>query len=313
MSLMLCLNRQDCKGVDTAHSCGGMHAISIEDGSRCCHLSAAPVPLQMACALKCARMLALVMCHGAVQLVTGLRSEAGTMGACLCNGIQVLQDEGRVGHAHAQHSAPIARQHVHQLPQQRGQAAAQVAPVRARVLAAQPDFPHLRLCTQACAIKVLYCWQASTQTLGSAPALPKTRPSHYNSWQPCTSAGVQYDGHSQANCAAPMCCVSYWITVLAPTRRSPGTHRAQSSQIRLKRTHQGVGDGMGGARDERTRLVAAQGSACVLRLAISTCTQAARRQRQDLDVRVAPHLHAGSLLRSCAGISSNGIPRFNAE
>ena len=58
--------------------------------------------------------------------------------------VQVFQYEGRVSHPHAQHGAPILRQHLGTGHQQLREAGTDVAPVGTSVLTAQPYLTDLQ-------------------------------------------------------------------------------------------------------------------------------------------------------------------------
>ena len=57
--------------------------------------------------------------------------------------VEVLQHVWRVGHPEPQHDTPVLGQLRRHVPQQRRDVGAEVPPVGARVLTAQPDLPHL--------------------------------------------------------------------------------------------------------------------------------------------------------------------------
>lgn len=61
----------------------------------------------------------------------------------LCNGVEVFKNERRVSHADAQHGAAVWGQQLDELLQELRQGCAQVPPICACVLAAQPNLPHL--------------------------------------------------------------------------------------------------------------------------------------------------------------------------
>ena len=61
----------------------------------------------------------------------------------LCDRLQVLKHVGRVGHSEPQHHAPVTGQRVGHAPEQRRDVGADVAPVGAGVLTAEPDLANL--------------------------------------------------------------------------------------------------------------------------------------------------------------------------
>ncbi len=273
------------------------------------------------------------MKHGRTEMHAG-GSVSGEPWECTYLGDvgEVLQDEGRVGHADAQYGAAVARQCGRERSQQIWQRGVQVAAVRARVLAAQPHLPHLpdlfslsrrlpmnnnspRICLRRQLLikhMIFTSWlncfdEVSASWYWGAESEHAIRPP-LTSDIPMSAACVQCPQRSFAEMDV-LHTLQHFLSFIPmvtelQTRRPKSCHsllpnHAQYNSSMVcwggKEQHQRVGSSGSRSVHKGAEFVGAELAARMLCLAVRARPQAARRQRQNLHMRISPHLHTSTV------------------